>query len=916
MKKLSSILITLTIILNIFCIPSVGATSSVKDDTYVTKALRLLEDLEIATSDEDVSSPVTRGEFVGRVIKTLNMPMSYEYEVSPFSDISVQTPFYYEICNAYTWGLVSQAENFNPDREITYAEAIKIAVSACGYAFLADANGGWPAGYIAAASRVGLDDGLKNGEMNKGAMFVLLYNILNTELPEPEYTGDGMVHTMNSSKTVLQSYWHLEKLSGKADGAQYFGGENGDGVGEGIFSVDGIKLRSGNFNTDKCFGQEVDVYYDSTYTAKSIYTYPVDNKNDILELHSYDDVTFKSGVYTYYDSNYRQFSAKIASDALIVFNGKKAEYVEENMMPQYGSVKLIKTAGEYDVVIINSYKQYIVDEVIYDDFIITDLHDSKKVANLEKAETLTVCDQNSVVGEFSDIAPYNVVWVAESDDQLLADVIISRDKVVGEYTGSSGDDYIYIDGGKYTKDKSVEKEIMSKVSYGNVVVAYFNANREIVHVELQADSEGINVAYLIQTGVLGSGMNKGMKVKMLLSNGSIETYDFAKRIVVNGRSYTGNNGEYVSGTEKDPIYLPVDADYSSSMLAGIVTYKLDQQNKLAELNYADSMLSQVNGDYSNLYTKKTLDKSSDQGNSWESYYQYRPSENSLYGKGINRIFTTDDTIQFMVPISKDINLAEDSDYIVKKMSSYSGLTYITKRIHTGYSLDEETMKSDYIVSTYELGGGADLGSVEAKALAYLVTGMSRVINAGGDYVDKLELVDYQNRVKVLYSEEENFFVNAGVVEGSIIKANFTEKDIVSDIEVLYKPGENKFCNITTASSSAYKSENDGATINENTGMGALSDSFLLLGNVWDKENPIYSFLPMNYNPESYDGTQPLYSYHMPNHITQFVCYNTKTGKTSYIKPADVKCYGGAGGNSHYAVIEMAFGMVDSIFLYE
>ncbi len=910
MKKISSILIALTIILNVFCIPTVGATTTAEDDTYVAMALKLLEDLEIIASDEELSAPVTRGEFVGRVIKTLNLPISYDYSVSPFADISTATSNYYEICNAYTWGIISAAENFNPDREISYTEAIKIAIAACGYNFLADANGGWPAGYIAAADRVGISEGVKNAEMNVGSMFVILYNILNTELPEPQYTGDGIVHTTNSSKTVLQSYWHLEKLSGKADGAQFFGGKDNSGVGEGNFSVDGIKLRSGKFNTDKCYGFDVDVYYDSSYTAKSVYTYPLDNKIDMIELHSYDEVTFKSGIYTYCDTNDREQSVKIAGDALIVYNGKKADYDEKNMMPDYGSVKLIRNGGEYDTVIINSYVQYIVDEVIYDDFIITDLNDSKKVANLEKAETLSVCDQNGVIGEFFDISAYNVVWVAESDDKLLADVIISRDKIVGEYTGSSDDGCIYIDGGKYTKDKNIKNDIMSKTRYGDVVVAYFNANREIVYVEPQSDSESAKVGYMIQTGLMGSGFNKNIKAKMFLSAGNIEIYDFAERITINGKQYSG---------DADSVYgkLPKGSDNKTSMPVGLVSYRLDNQNKLSEINYADSYLASVDGSYTNLYTKKGLNKDDeDQGNSWESYFQYRASESSLYGKGVNRIFTTDETIQFIVPAASDIDDAEDSDYIVKKMNSYSGITYLTKMNHTGYSFDQDGYRSDYIVSTFEIGGGANTGSVEYSALAYLVTGMSRVVNAAGEYVDKVDLVDYQNRAKVLYSEKENFFVNAGVTEGSIIKANFTTKDVVTDILLLYKPGDKKFSNTTTASTSPYTAENDGATINQNTGMGTISSSFFLLGNVWDKDDPIYSFLTMNHDPAKYNGTQPVYSYYMPSHVTQFVCYNTKTGKTSYIKPADIRCYGGVGGSNHYAVVEMRSGMANAIFLYE
>ena len=909
MKKLSSILLTFLILVNIASPICVFSASGTRAD--VSRSLALLCDLELAATDEDTSAEVTRAEFVGRVVRVLNYPVSYNFDVSPFEDVSLQNEYYYEICNSISMGLISPAQNFYPDRAISFNEAIKVAVAACGYTFLADVYGGYPSGYIAAANRVDLTDGVSEGKIDRGVMFDIFYNILNCKLPEQEYTSEGAVNTMNAQKTVIQTMWHLEKMSGTIDSAQFFGGDNGYGAGEGLFCIDGIKLRSGGFNTDKHYASYVDAYYDEGYRLKSLYAYENDNKSDTLEFHSYDDVSFNSGTYTYYGRNDKEEKAKISKTALIVYNGKKSSYDETRMMPAYGSVKLIKGGGlEYDTVIINSYVQYVAEEISYDDMIISDYYDSKKTANLKHAHYVTVADQNGTVAEFSDINQYNIVWVAESDDKTLADIIISRDKIVGEYTGSSDNSAIYIDGGMYYKDTGVQTDFMASFNYGDVIIAYFNANREVVYVEPSSDTTGVNIAYLIQTGVFGGGMSKCITAKMLLTDGSIQSFDFADKFTVNGKAYSG---------DVQTLYdtkLPKDADYPSSMPIGIVSYILNSSNKISKINYSDSLLGTVNGDYTNIYAKKTLDKTESDSKSWENYFQYRVSENSLYGKGIDRIFTTDKTVQFMVPVPKDTGVAEDTDYIVKPMSSYTGIAYLTKMRHTGYALTSEAYRSDYIVSAFELSAGANLGMVSSAALAYLVTKVSNVITADGDSAEKLEAVDYQNRPITLYSKEENYFANAGVEEGCIIKAEFNTKNIVSGINVLYKAGDTSFCNTTTMSASEYVPDDDGATLNVDAGMLTLSNSFLLLGNLWDKEDPIYSFLTMNHNPESFDGTQPVYTYHMPKHITQFVCYDTKTGNVSYIKPADVKCYGGINSGNHYAVLEMSYGMVDSIFLYE
>lgn len=913
MKKIFSALIAFVLFVNIFTFAPSFASAASTDDEALARAVRLLEDLGIAESGEDVSAAVTRAEFVGRVAGVLGLALSYDYDASPFSDIDAQSPYYYEICNALSWGLISPADKFYPEREVSYAEAMKIAVCATGYNFYAEANGGWFAGYINAANRMNLSEGVSNAVIDRGAMFVIFYNILSCPLPEQEFTGDGVVNTMNPAKTVLQTMWHINKASGTVDAAQFFGGANGMGVGEGLVSVGGVVLRSGDFGTDKYYACEVDAYYDQNNTICSLYAYDISNSSSVLELHSYDDVTFAANTYTYDNGNNHYAKAVISRNALIVYNGKKSAYDESRMMPEYGNVKLIKgSGGEYDTVIINSYIQIVADDILYDDLVIGDYYDRTNSVALTDAASVTVCDQNGAAAKFSDIEYQNVVWIAQSDDKALADIIISRDKIVGEYTGSSDNNTVmYIDGGKYYIDSNLTN-VLSDVSYGDVVVAYFNANREVVLVVADEGNSGVTVGYLMQTAISGSSLSRSMKAKLMLQDGTILECDFAPKIRINGKSYT---------IDRDYASIPSDSDITSSMPIGIVSYILNSSNQLAEVNYPDTRLSEVSGDYTNLYEKNTIVKTAADGETYDQYFQYRASENSLYGKGVKRIFTNDKTIQFMVPVASNTNSAEDTDYIAKAMNSYTGLTYLRKMKHTGYALSDDSYRSDYIVSSYDLDAGANLGSVSYSALAYLVTNLSQVVTASGDNAEKLDAVDYQNRPITLYSEEEGYFTNAGVEVGSIIKAEFNTKNIVSGVNVLYKAGDTAFCNLTNLSESIYTAYDEGATLNENDGMKALSNSFFLLGNVWDKDDPIYSFLPMNKDPKNYDPdaddtTGPLHSYHMPTHIKQFVCFNTKTKKVSYIKPADVKCYGGLSSGNHIVVLEMAFGQVDSIFLYE
>lgn len=74
---------------------------------------------------------------------------------------------------------------FAPDANVTYAQAVKMLVSATGYQTWAESAGGYPQGYLAYGSQLEITDGVKAGndtELNRGQVAMLIANALDAPL--------------------------------------------------------------------------------------------------------------------------------------------------------------------------------------------------------------------------------------------------------------------------------------------------------------------------------------------------------------------------------------------------------------------------------------------------------------------------------------------------------------------------------------------------------------------------------------------------------------------------------------------------------------------------------------------------------------------------------------------------------------
>ena len=167
MKKIISLILSVFMILSII---NVNVLAEEQKTACSEEVLTVFSEIGILSPEEtgeaNLNSFVTRAEFAQFVAKALNM--QYGSQEVLFSDIPAGS-FYLSSVNALvSAGILSLPHDlkFNPDNEIKYEEAVKMAVCAAGYGELANTKGGYPEGYIAVASEVGILDDVKVSNRN------------------------------------------------------------------------------------------------------------------------------------------------------------------------------------------------------------------------------------------------------------------------------------------------------------------------------------------------------------------------------------------------------------------------------------------------------------------------------------------------------------------------------------------------------------------------------------------------------------------------------------------------------------------------------------------------------------------------------------------------------------------------------
>lgn len=522
MKKLIALLAACCMILS--CLPVFAASDR---QIFDIKSLGIMQGDE--NGEMHLEDEITRAEFAQTVLNLIHMPVSQIGSMEgKFSDVPNDAWYAPAVNYIAALGYISgdPEGTFRPEDPVLVQEAMKILVNVLGYDVMAQENGGYPRGYIAAAARLQISHGMnRSGEEPalRDDILCMLYQSLDVELLQKQYTDadepsykvtgetlrdrltrDADLYQVRGIVTADNSTWLIEPNSSFNPGEIEIGGR--------IYLAEGI-------DTAQYMGQEVECfYYDNEQTGKRVLKSiaPTVN-NTVVEFDTEMFQSCQSGTLYYYpEENGKAKRLNLSDGCQFVYNNRLlTEFSDEIMELEEGSCRLVDNNGDnrFDYLFIEREQAVVVESVfetgeIY--FKNTFTVDGMRYVMIEPDETQTyqIIDGTGKQLKITDIKPDTVLTVMRSLDGSYTKLVLSED--VREVTLSQlrGDEVLIED----TWHKIINPNMELQV--GETVKGYFDYRGKLVYISDPAEfASGEKFGYIVKTAEDGGFGN--IKVLML-----------------------------------------------------------------------------------------------------------------------------------------------------------------------------------------------------------------------------------------------------------------------------------------------------------------------------------------------------------------------------------------------------------------
>lgn len=465
---------------------------------------------------------ITRGEFIASAVQLLHAEDMSGSEL-PFSDVSSEKYYCSPVDYALKNGFISSAEMFYPEREITYSEAYRIAVSMLGRDLYAKRSGGYPTGYLLEASKSGISRGIVNTgdeKLTEADFYKLLKNLCEADLLTVEsIDSDGNTGYYDSS-TILKEYFDIECIEGivTADGRTGIYEKNG-AVSRGY-----VKIGEDTYQcpTEAPLGCNVKAY---VRDESIVYLYEYKNETYKIQLEDIDSaekrrVTYNEG------SGSKHLDISVPS-AIIINGMADASAKLSDFLEKDGYVLFTdnNSDGSIDTIAVWQTQMLYVGAVAGD-----------KIYDKNGAFSVDCDDKNEIivngvrVKNISDyIKKSMLLSVCASPDKKFYKIEICRNSAEGTVTAFNRDEKeIYIDGECYAYNGYFEKYDLSSVKLGMKVKVMLDTNGAVTCKSYAADTEML-YGYLIKAA-REKGIKSKIEVKLFAEDGEETVYELADKV--------------------------------------------------------------------------------------------------------------------------------------------------------------------------------------------------------------------------------------------------------------------------------------------------------------------------------------------------------------------------------------------------
>ena len=509
------------------------------DSTKLLKNLKLISGY--SQYEYRPENKITRAEFAKMMAVYMNLYTDGKSN-RVFYDLSAEHWANSSVTALYGVGVINgdENENFNPDAEITYTEAVKMIVSALGYSAAAEGKGGYPVGFEYYAKRFGLDKDIEtvgDKPINRGEAAIIFVNSLDDEMMYQVEFGGEDVRFKKDGTTVLEYYHEIYK----ADGVLSDIG-NRSIISDSIHSndrcvINDVEYKLGEFDLSDLFAHRVSAYV--KYEGRSDIGTVLYAENDDCELIEITPLEYSGidGNYiTYTDDDGREHKCGFTNNTRVIYNGRydtRMGMVNE-LEFNSGFMRLIKYSHSSlaDIILIENYNTYHIGSVGRLGGGITDK--DKGLINLEidKAEEVFVYQYGEKIEYSPEIRlnPEDIFQVAHSKDKRVAYINISNSVLNGTVT-SIKEDKLFIDGDVFDIASCFDKKQLKDLT-GKEVIAYFDINGYIAYIEDMGDKT--QYGYLISGADMGSFSTEG-SLRIVVNDREVVEYTVNDLTRLNGK---------------------------------------------------------------------------------------------------------------------------------------------------------------------------------------------------------------------------------------------------------------------------------------------------------------------------------------------------------------------------------------------
>ncbi len=607
MKKKLCLLLVVTLLCTSLNVFAFDANSS-------DEALDFFVSVSLIDEDFDVFSKMTRGEFAALTAKILFGELAEQVgkeSVGGFYDVPSEHNFFGEITALKNLEVIKGDSfgNFYPDRDIAFTDAITIIVNALNYTVYAEANGGYPTGYLYIANSTGILKGVQTEELVYGATALkLLYNALFVDyMALSGIIDDGsLVYDLTSVKTMHEKLNITEYdvilvnnglISADSTGASF----DSKVVVRDVTTHNEYVFAYTDDDILNLFGYRLKIYVkknEKTDINEIVY-YSIQKSVTETIIYSEDIISSVSGLVEYEKTPESSKFGKVnynPNEALVYINGvKKADYQFTDLKPDNGFTRFIDNNGDNraDYILVYNFSYNVIADYI-------SIEDETVFCRLNPTNNIILSDNKIAAYQF--IKNGRIVTV----DDINKDDVISV--AIGEISSDSKMYTLYIsdkkDSGIIKSKNAGNCEIVIAASNGNEtwykisplyikertnifnLLPYDTASFYIDVMGNIAFADGFSSAkkdYMYIIDVLPPENIDNAKVKVLNYMGEKILYEISDNIKVDGEAL---NGISADGTELYEPYMELAElllrreDGSFDVRNSEVAQKYNQSNTL------------------------------------------------------------------------------------------------------------------------------------------------------------------------------------------------------------------------------------------------------------------------------------------------------------------------------------------------